>query len=374
MGAPMRSLWPPLEVIKASLVGVTQAERDKQASPPAPVPDGDTSMQQDAAAMPAFMKDLIARRVATQTAALPVAPMPGQIRACDEIRNAAGVATKHLRKPITMLLDQQIDGNTWAGWLVTSETDYATYWDMLLDDRDQPFDPLAGMIQIWNPTRCVVPTDSRAFGQLSNERLEMARQMALDFKANAKIEDKPRPGFVAMRSTSTGMTVLTGTPLGSSNDPRRAYQQLYQALAREMSDAIAPSNVAVLAPRKQSAWLKPAFAIAATILVVQGIVIQQLLGPRTPVGIETGDLTRGVPVQQDKVVIEVFFKPTSQEMEIRKLLTQVRGKIVSGPGEYGDYQVAVPKADVESAMQAMSASGIVDSVGVLKESVPGKQN
>ncbi len=353
MGAPMRSLWPPLEVIKASLVGVTQAEREKQASPPAPVPDGDTSMQQDAAAMPAFMKDLIARRVATQTAALPVAPMPGQIRACDEIRNAAGVATKHLRKPITMLLDQQIDGNTWAGWLVTSETDYATYWDMLLDDRDQPFDPLAGMIQIWNPTRCVIPTDSHALGQLSNERLEMARQMALDFKANAKIEDEPRPGFVAMRSTSTGMTVLTGTPLGSSNDPRRAYQQLYQALAREMSDAIAPSNVAMLAPRKQSAWLKPAFAIAATILVVQGIVIQQL---------------------QDKVVIEVFFKPTAQEREIRKLLTQVKGKIVSGPGEYGDYQVAVPKADVEGAMRAMSASGIVDSASVLKESVPGKQN
>lgn len=370
----MRSLWPPLEAIKASLAGVTPDEQKERPAALAPVPNGDTSMQQDSAAMPAFMKSLIARRVAAQSATFSTALMAGQIRTCEEVRDSTGSIVKHLHKPVAFLLDQQIAKNQWSGWLVASETDYASYWDMLLDDRDQPFDPLAGMVQIWNPIRCVVASDSRVLGQLSSERLGAARQLALDFMAGQMIGDTPRPGHVAMRGTSDGVTVLTGTPLGSNRDPRRDYQRLYQTFAQEMSGTVVSSNVSVLPPKKKSAWFNPAFAIAATIVLAQAVVISHLVKDRgMPGGQSPADLTREMPTSREKLLVEVFFKPSATESDIRKLLQRIKGSIVNGPGEYGEYRVAIPKDDAKEAMRTIASSGVVDSASLLdKEQAPSR--
>ena len=359
----MTKLWPPLPVIESNLGELAESE----VSSARPTISDSEAMPHTTAVMPDFIQALVARRVAAQSAGFAVAPTAGQVRVSGEIRAADGHTVKRLRKPFAVLLDTKAEGDLWSGWLVTSETDYASYWDMLLDHRDEPFDPLAGMVLIWNPVRCLLPSDSRALAQLSAERMEAVRELARDFNSHATIDDKPRPGFIGARSTSSGVVVLTGTVLGDAHDPRRTYQTLYQRLGQEVTQALQASNVAVLAPRKQSMWMKPALAIAATILLVQGIVIQQLLGPRPPGGSESGDLTRGIPVQLDGVLLDIFFKPTAQEMQIRKLLSQVRGKIVSGPGENGDYQIAIPRDKSEEAIITLSRSEIVDAVAKHKE-------
>lgn len=355
----MANLWPPLSVIESDLAEAVA----ETSSPPAckETIDEVGAKTHTTAIMPDFMQAMVARKVAAQSAEFAETPTAGQVRATSQIIDAEGKPGKRLNKPYAILLDQNESGDVWRGWMVASETDYASYWDMLLDDRDLPFDPLAGMVQIWNPVRCRLPADSRPIAQLSAERLEAVRDLARDFGTPQSIDDTPRPGFVAPRHASSGAVVLAGTLLGDAHDLRRAYQTLYLELAQEISRAVQPSNVSVLKPKKPLLWMKPALAIAATVLLVQGIVIQQLLGPHAP-GLPSEDLTRGLVVPQDKLLINVYFKPTAQEMQIRKLLNDVKGRIVSGPGEHGEYQILIAKEQSEQTIDTMSHSEIVDSV------------
>ena len=77
-----------------------------------------------------------------------------------------------------MLLDSPQDEHRWLGWLVAAETDYATDRDVLLEPVDEPFDPLAGMVQTWNPLAVDIRQGSRVLAQLSKNRLAAIREVA----------------------------------------------------------------------------------------------------------------------------------------------------------------------------------------------------
>lgn len=277
----MRPLSPPLSVIEENLFGPSPELLLQLARAPGTVPPGlraaveaepryaetlDALRQPDpvtidpetpAPEMPAWLRERIAQRCQARAAHFPSQPAPGQIRLVEQVIGPHGPLDWDLPRPLAICLDSPYPEcrDLWYGWLVTSETDYATYWDVLLEETDEPCDPLAGMIQLWNPTYCYLPSARRVVGQLSAERLAAVRAVAAEFLSGEAPDVTARPGRIAARETLGQRVVTTGTPLGAADDPRWRYRTLYQAALAALRE---PVNQALDAAREQAlqpGWL-----------------------------------------------------------------------------------------------------------------------
>jgi hypothetical protein len=176
--------------------------------------------------LPAFLREQIRRRRKVLSAQFSPVPTAGQILRIDEIRDW------DLPRPLAVLLSEPTETpSVWYGWIVASETDYATNWDMLLEPEDEPFDPIAGMIQIWNPVYIYIPSTSRVLAELKPSRMKAVQALATEFITNQASKESPNPGYIAPRLTLKSYSVLTGSPLGNENDPRHRYQTLYHTVA-----------------------------------------------------------------------------------------------------------------------------------------------
>ena len=180
--------------------------------------------------LPDAIRDLIQRRVAGNSLASSTQRAPGQIVSIEKIVTPRpGQLDAILTEPMYVLLDSSTEVPViWHGWLVSAETDYAGWWDFVLQEQDAPFDPEAAMVHLWNPVQLYLPMASRVVGQLSPSRLQAVRSLAADFATEEPPANIPAwIGRVASRNTSAGLRVSTGSPLGDSNDPRQRYQALY---------------------------------------------------------------------------------------------------------------------------------------------------
>lgn len=204
-------------------------ESEEQAPPAASIP-----------AMPDWLSDLIARKVAAQAVRFSENPQPGQIRLVEEAIGPHGHSGLDLRHPLAVCLDRPYPGqpDIWGGWLTTPEVDYAGYWDVLLEEMDQPCDPLAGMVRLQVPVYVYLPSTSRTLCQLSRERLTAIRSAVAEMLSDNQPDVQPRPGHIAVRQTLGGHTVLTGTPLGGEDDPRWHYRALYEAMLPALREPV----------------------------------------------------------------------------------------------------------------------------------------
>ena len=242
-----RHLVPTLGVIEQDLFGVSGApdsdevqERPRRAAfmEPEPFRSRPVPTQADEVEviMPSYLKDAVTRRMAAKSIGAHHQPFaPGQVRQITEHLDEQGKVLRPLARPVALLLDQQASvSNRWSGWLVAPEVDYASAWDVLLEAGvDEPFDPQAGMVQAWNPMQCHLAENAPLLATISSSRLEAVRAVAAQFP-RLPTTDASRPGFIAPR-TIAGHSVLTGSPLGGSDDERRVYQSLYFQLARELA-------------------------------------------------------------------------------------------------------------------------------------------
>jgi hypothetical protein len=189
-------------------------------------------------------------------------PRPGQIVAVESLRGPAGPIDEDLARPLCAVIDlpTEVD-DVWWGWMVGSELDYACEWDFVLGTEDEPRDPIAATIQLWNPVRVYLPSVARVIGQLSPDRHAALHSMVADFlaepgeavEATAKIAVGASP-YLASRTTSTGMPVTTGMPITAETDPRNLYQTLYEGAADVLQlPAIDAAHVA-----EQARWLAAA--------------------------------------------------------------------------------------------------------------------
>lgn len=190
--------------------------------------------------VPYPIRDLIARRVAANALAALSLPAPGQIVSVDKIvmPQQAQLDTV-MRVPLHILLDTPADAPAvWHDWLVSAETDYAGWWDFVLQEQDLPFDPEAAMVQVWNPVRLYLPIAARVVGSLSPGRLQSLLSLAADFAVGEPpSESVVWSGRVASRLTSAGLRVTTGSALGDQDDTRHRYQQLYFAAAEAVRES-----------------------------------------------------------------------------------------------------------------------------------------
>jgi hypothetical protein len=278
----MRPLHPPLKVIENKLFMPSEglllrwAADDPSLSqetvkalendPVARELHADLKKQSDSAIeeeksppLPSFLSELIDQRIAAREHFADVSvPSPGQILRIDQIVGPKGPIDWDLPGPLAVLISEPTETkNVWYGWMVASETDYASHWDMLLEPEDQPFDPLASMIQIWNPVHIYIPSNAPVLAILKPERLQAVRALAVEFATG----DDPdislsQLGHIAPRATFENFSILTGSPISGDDDPRQRYQVLYHRAADVLRE-VAPSVSQVPAPKKvpTSSWM-----------------------------------------------------------------------------------------------------------------------
>jgi len=208
---------------------------------------GDLSATQEVAeaSLPDFIRDLIRRKAAANSLPETAPPAPGQIVSVEKIvTSRPDELDAFMSSPLFVLLDGPAElPGLWHGWLASGETDYASWWDFVLQEVDEPFDPAAGMVQLWNPVQLYLPQAGRIVAVLSSTRLQAIRALAAEFVTSQAPTDVPVwPGRVATRTTTGGMQVQTGSPLGGEDDPRHRYQQIYLEAAEAVKE---PARIAM---------------------------------------------------------------------------------------------------------------------------------
>ena len=354
----MRNLWPPITVIESSLQG--------GASEPLHFPDQGDALEQPSvpgAEMPAFIRDKIQRRVASRMAQFDTTPKAGQIWRFD--------GNDDNTSPLSVLLNKQQENTRWQGWLAAAETDYATHLDVLLEPKDEPFDPVAGMVQTWNPVVVDVSKGSRVLAQISESRLNAIREIA---QGQCAESGGARAGFVAPLKTNSGATVLAGTRIAHPEDPRRQYQTLYRNAAQRLAQQFSPQASAQIIPlqTKRPLWRNVGLSLAASIVLAQAAIIANLMREHPNASVEDqinkASEFRSVPQAPDAFAyIEVYFKPDAKEIDIRKLLTKLNATIVDGPGEFGQWRVKVKVGTERVAMKGLKGSGLVDELSPMRD-------
>ena len=233
------SLYPPIDMIRDDLFGVPGED-----SPGESVLES-TDFTLDTDPLPAMMQELIRRRGASGEAHSAPRPLAvGQIRAITAVTDAHGEIVRPLGATCGFLLGAHLGEKRWTGWLVAQETDYASDQDLFIGEEDGPVDPVAAMIQAWNPVQIALHGNEVLFGTLSASRLAAVMLLA-ERGADGRIMP-PRPGKFGAWQLEDSMVVVTGTPLGGHDDPRLAYQALYRRLAEELRAAsqLAPEKAA----------------------------------------------------------------------------------------------------------------------------------
>lgn len=274
----MNTLWPPLTLLENELFSPSDAlierwrngkelptdvlralESDPEAHARRAALDAATSVADETVTddapippMPPDLRALIRQRVAARKALFSRLPTPGQIVRIDEVRGPNGSLNWDLPRPLAVLLAEPTETRqVWYGWLATAESDYAGYWDLLLGSEDEPCDPLARMVQLWNPVHVYLPSVSRVLAELTPDRLAAVRALAVDCATAPEPDPSLAKPGQTMRRQVASHWVRTGTPLGGAEDPRFRYQQLYYAYAAAVRE---PAKLAAQAESSVPSW------------------------------------------------------------------------------------------------------------------------
>jgi hypothetical protein len=224
----------------------------------------------------------------------------------------------------------------WRGWLVTPDTAYADACGLVVEERDAPADPRAGLVLCDMPVTLAVTDLGACLGVFSQERLQAARWLETHGRANAA---PAAPGVIARVALPGDDYVLTGTPLSSElgKDGRVAYRQLLRQGLQQLQIASADATASQLkTPEKAEnshRWLKLVTAVAASVMVVQSAWLflpkeNAVVGNtefRSGSGVETGVRTR------------VLFRAEATEAEMRTWLQREQLEIVAGPDTLGAF-------------------------------------
>lgn len=337
------------------------------------VPTDDESWRE--VAVPDFVRASIASHVAARAILQPKDLRAGDIVLLDQIGKDEKHEGRPLNETVGILLVEQKFADVWRGFVVAGEQDYASQFDIFIDEKDEPVDPAMRFVQAWNQIEVIFTAECRRLGVFSAARLaavsEVANEALAGLAATALPPSIPRIG---LRQLASGASVVTGTSIGNLRDPRKQYQSLYRALAREASVpaiALAEERVRNAAARKfpssWKAWLWPTLAgIAATILVGQNVLL------RTQVDSESLEKTRsvkGAEIRRERVDprLKVLFKPNVSYEAIAKAVRDIGAQFVSGPDDNGDIYLSVTSEKVQEAVTVLRIRELVDSVEILQE-------
>ena len=224
----------------------------------------------------------------------------------------------------------------WRGWLVTPDAAYADACGLVVEQRDAPADPRAGLVLCDMPVTLAVTDLGACLGVFSQERLQAARWLETHGRANAATA---APGVIARVAVPGDDYALTGTPLSSElgKDGRVAYRQLLrqglQQLQIASADAAAP-QMTPIKPANANRWLKIVTAVAASVMVVQSA---WLFLPKDQAVVGNAEFRSGGSGVETGVRTRVLFRAEATEAEIRTWLRREQLEIVAGPDTLGAF-------------------------------------
>lgn len=132
--------------------------------------------------------------------------------------------------------------------------------------------------------------------------------------------------------------------------PQQGVEKLMQRIAADRIRSGGISN------RNTTNWLRPAFAIAATLLVVQTFVLSYIL-------IDRESVLQPLSGPSTQAVLQVTFRPGVTEQQLREILALNQAEIVSGPGSLGVYGIKISPDKVQQVMTDLrNKTDIVESV------------
>jgi hypothetical protein len=114
----------------------------------------------------------------------------------------------------------------------------------------------------------------------------------------------------------------------------------------------------------------PAFAFATVVILAQAGIIGGLMHelyqtrPESPGSAEFRSYP-GRPSTAAGQLLRIAFKSDATESDMRKLLLQIGGSIVSGPSQLGDYLVEVETPTLDEVSKTVAASQVVESVTIV---------
>ena len=224
----------------------------------------------------------------------------------------------------------------WRGWLVTPDASYADACGLVVEERDAPADPRAGLVLCDMPVVVAVTDLGACLGVFSQERLQAVRWLETHGRANGAAA---APGVVARVALPGDGYALTGTPLSSElgKDGRVAYRQLLrqglQQLQIASADAAAP-QMTPIKPANANRWLKIVTAVAASVMVVQSA---WLFLPKDQAVVGNAEFRSGGSGVETGVRTRVLFRAEATEAEIRTWLRREQLEIVAGPDTLGAF-------------------------------------
>ena len=229
----------------------------------------------------------------------------------------------------------------WRGWLVTPDASYADACGLVVEQRDAPADPRAGLVLCDMPVTLAVTDLGACLGVFSQERLQAARWLEAHGRANGAAA---APGMIARVALPGDDYALTGTPLSSElgKDGRVAYRQLLrqglQQLQIASADAAAPQTTVPIATPMRAAnanrWLKLVTAVAASVMLVQSA---WLFLPKDQAVVGNAEFRNGGSGVETGVRMRVLFRTEATEAEIRTWLQREQLEIVAGPDTLGAF-------------------------------------
>ena len=357
----MRKLWPPLKDIERLLAPPDSAALTESAELCAPV-------EGDPLPMPDYIHDAIARRVAAVAAYGAQDPSAGLVVRLDALPDARRAWP--FAGTLAVLLDQQDSEGRWLGWLATSEADYASDNDVLLEPGDGAFDPSAGVIQLWNRLALRIEGARSVLGQVSPDRLATLRAYARRNQSVSLSPSDSAPGRMRTVTLPEG-PLLVGSPIGGVGDPRLAYRHLYatggailQSHWQAAVEAMREASPVKLPPKPATTWFGRLFrpGVVVALFAVMALVNIGLMIDRPPSMDESAQVRSvGGGQAARRPAIEVSFTSDAKESDIRALIVEMRGELAGGPGQLGVYRIALPEGNVSEALALAKISPFVAS-------------
>jgi hypothetical protein len=374
----MITLSPTLERLAENLF-CEPSPADLQSVPPEPEDSTLDSDGPDDVVISAAVRDAIASHVAARAFLRPEALKAGEIVLLDRIGMDAKQVSRQLGAAVGVLLVNQKLAGVWDGLVVAGELDYAAQFDVFIEEGDEPVDPAMRFIQAWNPVKIVPRVQCRRLGVLSAARLAAIAEVSKEALAGSAPSSLPASlTRIGLRQLQSGASVVTGTSLGNLNDPRRHYQSLYKALAREASvpsiafeeeQAREPSaeQTGPQIPPTWKSWLWPALTgIAATLLIGQNLLFQNQIEKEK---LEAFRSAAPATASSQKVAprLRVTFKPNVSYESVAKAMRDLGAQFVSGPDENGDVLLSVSADRIQEAATVLRIRDLVDSVEIIPE-------
>ncbi len=141
---------------------------------------------------------------------------------------------------------------------------------------------------------------------------------------------------------------------------KRSTAEVAPTSTRERALPVSPGII-----ERATQWLgelftRPAYALAAALIVGQAAVIGYLVS-NDELAQQEHSTTRGAPASIVPA-LEVRFRQSATEQELRALLSQAGARIVDGPDQLGDYVVVPRSATLDELRDALKQSDLVTSL------------